>query len=187
MIRPGAGWCRQKNTLIHLLKAGILSAHEQGKLSTCVYVCVCSCLSPRERCVWSYINTCVCHCHVFTQCYELQPWHCFHTPDMLLLPLSSAHGMHHHCHPPGSLSTRSCELSVCVCSQIIQLILLLLHFSNDKLFSHAVKETLPKKFKELQLPTQCDFLVFDLDKASIGWFLCTTTHVMTKIRSQHHG
>lgn len=107
----------------------------------CVHVCV-----PVNG-VWSYINTCVCHCHVFTQCYELQPWHCFHTPDMLLLPHSSAHGTHHHCHPPSSLLTRSCELSVCVRSQIVQLILLLLHFSNDKLLFPSSQRTSMQKIQ----------------------------------------
>ncbi len=60
---------------------------ESVYVHVCVGVCVCVCVSV---CVCVGAQALVCHCHVFTQCYELQPWHCFHTPDMLLHPHSSA-------------------------------------------------------------------------------------------------
>lgn len=44
-------------------------------------------LSLRMR---EFVCGCVCCCHVFTQCYELQPWHCFPPPYTLLRPRSSA-------------------------------------------------------------------------------------------------
>lgn len=81
MTGPNGWTLVVKNALVHLLKADFLPTHVEGKLSVRASACVC---------VRGGALTLVCHCHVFTQCYELQPWHCFRTPDMLLRPHSSA-------------------------------------------------------------------------------------------------
>lgn len=72
------GWMAVKTLLsICSRQASCPQMNKTSRASVCARVCVGA-------------LTLVCHCHVFTQCYELQPWHRFHTPDMLLHPHSSA-------------------------------------------------------------------------------------------------
>lgn len=146
MIRPGAGWWWKRSYPFaqgrHLARRWTRQAEQ-----VCVRACVCV-----------GALTLVCHCHVFTQCYELQPWHCFHTPDMLLHPHSSAseESWNEPFLPPTQQPSNEKLWVLCVCvlskmqqSKIYYVVRpkCLPSMENNKVISHAVAPFILWKLK----------------------------------------